>query len=124
MSLLRQPLLLLARSERVKNLVTRMPVSAGIVRSYVPGKTTESVVEASAKQIDDGIRVSLDFLGEDTLDAEQAEATVAAYLDVLGQLSARGLTRMAEVWRDLGIVAGFALAALALGAATLRRRTP
>ncbi len=30
----------------------------------------------------------------------------------------------AEVWRDLGIVAGFAVAALALGAATLRRRTP
>jgi ABC-2 type transport system permease protein len=29
-----------------------------------------------------------------------------------------------DVWRDLGIVAGFALAALALGAATLRRRTP
>jgi ABC-2 type transport system permease protein len=30
----------------------------------------------------------------------------------------------AEVWRDLGIVAAFAGAALALGAATLRRRTP
>ncbi len=33
-------------------------------------------------------------------------------------------TATAEVWRDLGIVAAFALAALALGAATLRRRTP
>jgi ABC-2 type transport system permease protein len=33
-------------------------------------------------------------------------------------------TATAEVWRDLGIVAGFAVAALALGAATLRRRTP
>jgi ABC-2 type transport system permease protein len=29
-----------------------------------------------------------------------------------------------DVWRDLGIVAAFAVAALALGAATLRRRTP
>jgi ABC-2 type transport system permease protein len=29
-----------------------------------------------------------------------------------------------EVWRDLGIVTGFAVAALGLGAATLRRRTP
>jgi len=97
MGFLTRPLLLLSRSEKVKQLVSTMPVSAGIVRSYVPGETTESVVEASAKQIDDGIRVSLDFLGEDTLDAEQADATVAAYLDVLGQLSARGLTRMAEV---------------------------
>ncbi|WP_436699008.1 ABC transporter permease [Nocardioides sp. BYT-33-1] len=32
-------------------------------------------------------------------------------------------TRTGEVWRDVGIVLAFALAALALGAATLRRRT-
>jgi ABC-2 type transport system permease protein len=30
----------------------------------------------------------------------------------------------ADVWRDLGVVAAFAAAALALGAVTLRRRTP
>ena len=29
-----------------------------------------------------------------------------------------------DVWQDLGVVAAFALAALGLGAATLRRRTP
>jgi proline dehydrogenase len=97
MALLSRPLLLLSRSEMVKQLVSTMPVSAGIVRSYVPGETTEAVVDASARQIDDGIRVTLDFLGEDTLDAEQADATVAAYLEVLEQLSVRGLTRMAEV---------------------------
>jgi len=33
-------------------------------------------------------------------------------------------TETAHVWRDLGIVMGFAVAALGLGAATLRRRTP
>jgi ABC-2 type transport system permease protein len=32
-------------------------------------------------------------------------------------------TRTGEVWRDVGTVAAFAVAALALGAATLRRRT-
>ncbi len=97
MGLLTRPLLLLSRSEKVKQLVSTMPVSAGIVRSYVPGETTESVVDASAEQVEAGIRVTLDFLGEDTLDAEQADATVAAYLEVLDQLGARGLTRMAEV---------------------------
>jgi ABC-2 type transport system permease protein len=30
----------------------------------------------------------------------------------------------ADVWQDLAVVVGFAVAALALGAATLRRRTP
>jgi proline dehydrogenase len=97
MALLSRPLLLLSRSEKVKKLVSTMPVSAGIVRSYVPGETTGSVVEATAAQVDQGVRVSLDFLGEDTRDVEQAEATVSAYVEVLQQLSARGLTRMAEV---------------------------
>jgi proline dehydrogenase len=97
MALLSRPLLMLSRSERVKHLVSTMPVSAGIVRSYVPGETTEAVVEATAEQVDLSIRATLDFLGEDTLDSEQADATVSAYLDVLQQLSARGLTRMAEV---------------------------
>ncbi len=97
MSLLRQPILLLARSEKVKKLVSTMPVSSGIVTSYVPGETTESAVDATAGLVDDGLRATLDFLGEDTLDVEHADATVAAYLDLLQQLSARGLTRSAEV---------------------------
>ena len=35
-----------------------------------------------------------------------------------------GRADQGEVWRSVGVVAGFTLAALALGAATLRRRTP
>jgi proline dehydrogenase len=97
MALLRQPLLLLSRSNQVKRLVSSMPVSAGIVRGYVPGETTQAVVDAAAVEVADGIRVTLDFLGEDTTDAEQAEATVAAYVEVLKELAAQGLTRSAEV---------------------------
>lgn len=107
MSLLRQPLLLLSRSSLVKRTVSTMPVSAGIVRSYVPGETTQSAVTATAALIDDGLRVTLDFLGEDTTDAEQADATVAAYVDLLQQLSARGLTRNAEVSVKLSAVGQF-----------------
>jgi proline dehydrogenase len=97
MSLLRQPLLLLARSGKVKRLVTAMPVSAGIVRRYVPGETTDDAVRATTELVDDDLRVTLDYLGEDTLDSDQADATVQAYLDALGALAARGLTRHAEV---------------------------
>jgi proline dehydrogenase len=94
---LRQPLLMLARSDKVKRFVTAMPVSSGIVARYVPGEATDDAVEATGALIEAGLHVTLDFLGEDTLDAEQADATVAAYVEVLEQLSARGLTRMAEV---------------------------
>ena len=97
MSLLRDPLLVLARSERVKKLVSTMPVSAGIVRGYVPGESTSSAVEASAELVASGRQVTLDYLGEDTTDEAQATETVEAYLDLLRELSSRGLTRQAEV---------------------------
>jgi proline dehydrogenase len=95
--MLRQTLLMLARSRRVKDLVTTMPVSNGIVSRYVPGETTAAAVAATKSLVADGLTVTLDFLGEDTLDQEQAETTVAAYLDVLGQLGDHGLARSAEV---------------------------
>ncbi len=95
--MLREPLLLLSRSGTIKKLVSTMPVSAGIVNGYVPGETTESAVDATARLVEDGLTVTLDFLGEDTLDVAQADATVAAYKDVLAELSRRGLARNAEV---------------------------
>ena len=104
MSLLRQPILLLAKSDKVKTLVSTMPVSSGIVTSYVPGETTASAVDATAGLIEGGLHVTLDFLGEDTLDLAQAEATVAAYKDVLAELASRGLAAKAEVSVKLSAV--------------------
>jgi proline dehydrogenase len=101
---LRQPILLLARSDAVKKLVGSMPVSSGIVNSHVPGETTEAAVDATSELVADGLKVTLDFLGEDTLDVEQAERTVASYLELLQQLSAKGLTRSAEVSVKLSAV--------------------
>ncbi len=104
MALLRQPILLLARSSRVKRLVETMPVTSGIVTGYVPGDTTADAVAATARLVEDGLAVTLDYLGEDTLDVELAEATVSAYVDVLRELSAQGLARHAEVSVKLSAV--------------------
>ncbi len=95
--MLRQPLLILARSARIKDLVTRMPVSSGIVARYVPGERTRDVVEATRELVAGGRLATIDFLGEDTLDEHQAEATVTAYLELLEALSQEGLARSAEV---------------------------
>ena len=97
MSLLRQPILLLARSEKVKKLVSTMPVSSGIVTSYVPGETNADAVDATRRLVESGLHVTLDHLGEDTTDAAQAEATVTAYKTLLADLSAAGLASRAEV---------------------------
>ena len=102
--MLRQTILWLARSERIKKLISTMPVSSGIVSSYVPGEDTASAVRATEELIASGLHVTLDHLGEDTLDPEQAEATVEAYLDVLKELAAAGLARNAEVSVKLSAV--------------------
>ena len=102
--MLRQSLLMLARSDNVKRAVTAMPVSSGIVHRYVPGETTEAAVDATRTLIESGLHVTLDFLGEDTLDREQADATVAAYVDLLRSLTEHGLSRNAEVSVKLSAV--------------------
>jgi len=93
----RQPLLLLSRSDKVKRLVSSMPVSSGIVNRFVPGESTDSAVEATASLIHDGLHVTLDFLGEDTVEREQADATVDAYLEALSALAEHRLAGNAEV---------------------------
>jgi proline dehydrogenase len=107
MSLLRQPILMLSRSDRVKQLVSTMPVSSGIVTAHVPGETTASAVEATQGLVDDGLHVTLDYLGEDTTDAAQAEATVAAYKELLAELATRNLSGRSEVSVKLSAIGQF-----------------
>nr|WP_326494419.1 proline dehydrogenase family protein [Nocardioides pini] len=105
--MLRQPILLLARSQGVKKLVSTMPVSSSIVTGYVPGETTADAVSATSALVDDGLRVTLDYLGEDTTDAAQADATVAAYKELLADLAAKGLAPHAEVSVKLSAIGQF-----------------
>ena len=104
MALLREPILLLSRSTRVKRMVETMPVTVGLVSNYVPGETTADAVGATARLVEDGLAVTLDYLGEDTLDVERAEATVTAYVEVLRELATQGLARHAEVSVKLSAV--------------------
>jgi proline dehydrogenase len=102
--MLRQPLLFLAGSPRVEKLVTTTPGSRHIVDRYVPGKSTQSAVDATRELVGSGRLATLDYLGEDTLDRAQAESTVQAYVAVLGALAAAGLTAGAEVSVKLSAV--------------------
>ena len=102
--MLRRSLLALSRSERLKRTVATLPVSSSVVARYVPGEATEDAVRAASQLVSAGLSVSLDYLGEDTLDRAQADASVAAYLDVLTAVSAAGLTPQAEVSVKLSAV--------------------
>jgi len=81
-----------------------MPVSSGIVARFVAGETVEDAVDSTQTLIDNGLRVTLDYLGEDTLDRGQAQATVDAYVELLKHLADAGLTEGAEASVKLSAV--------------------
>jgi proline dehydrogenase len=101
---LRRPLLMLSRSERVKQLVGVMPVSSGIIARFVAGETTEDAVRATEQLARLGLLSTLDYLGEDTFDRAQADATAQAYVVLLKHLAEARLTSHAEVSVKLSAV--------------------
>lgn len=95
--MLRTLILAAARSPRVERLVETAPISRDVVRRFVAGNTTEDALRATQGLVADDLAVSLDYLGEDTLTPEQAEATKAEYVRLLKALSEAELTPAAEV---------------------------
>ncbi|HEU4348917.1 MAG TPA: proline dehydrogenase family protein [Actinoplanes sp.] len=95
--MLRSVFLAAAGSSRLERLVESAPLSKGIVRRFVAGSDIDAALVASRGLADDGLAVSLDYLGEDTLTAEQATATKDQYLALLRRLRDAGLTPATEV---------------------------
>lgn len=89
--MLREVILAASRNDRVKALVAGAPVSRNVVKRFVPGEGVDDAVRATTELLASGRTVSLDHLGEDTLDAGQAESTVKAYTLVLQRLADAGL---------------------------------
>jgi proline dehydrogenase len=102
--LLRRVLLSMSRSRRVRRMVETAPVSRSVVARYVAGTTTADAVAATSGLRDKGLLVTLDHLGEDTHDVANATAIRDAYLALLDQLAAAGLTDGAEVSVKLSAV--------------------
>ncbi|MGI5216403.1 proline dehydrogenase family protein [Nocardia sp. CA-290969] len=88
MNPLRPAILAAAGSDRVKRTLTTSPVTASMVRRFVPGETRTQLVAAARELLASGRAVSVDFLGEYTTDRGQADAAVAEYLALINELAA------------------------------------
>ena len=106
--MLREVLLSVSRSEKLKQVATDAPPARAMVDRFVAGERTEDAVRATAELAASGRLVTIDHLGEDTLDLAQATSTRDAYLTLLDALGAAGLTDRAEVSVKLSAV-GLAL---------------
>jgi proline dehydrogenase len=89
---LRKALLAAAASERIRELVTVTPAARAVVDRYVAGESSEDAVTVARTLRSAGLLVTLDYLGEETGDAQRAAATAAQYVHLLGKLAAEGLT--------------------------------
>ncbi|WP_433055935.1 proline dehydrogenase family protein [Dactylosporangium sp. CS-033363] len=95
--MLRSVILAAARSNRVERLVETAPVSRSIVRRFIAGEHAEDALQRTRELVADGLAGTLDHLGEDTTNPQQAEATRDEYLALLDALHAAELTPAAEV---------------------------
>ncbi|MGC4866911.1 proline dehydrogenase family protein [Micromonospora ureilytica] len=95
--MLRSVILAASRSSQVERLVATAPYTRDVVRRFVAGAATDDALRATRELVDDGLAVTLDHLGEDTVRPEQATATRDEYLKLLKMLAAAGLTPAAEV---------------------------
>ena len=102
--IVRGALLALAGSAAVKDVVTSVPGISDVVTRFAAGETDDDAVRATSDLQDAGFMVTLDYLGEDTLDRAQADLTTGAYIRVLHRLSDAGLTPGAEVSVKLSAV--------------------
>lgn len=102
--MLRELLLGVSRSNRLRTVVERAPVSRGVVERFVAGDENDDAVRVTRELVTDGLTTTIDHLGEDTVDRAQAEVVAAAYISLLKALRDAGLTDSAEVSVKLSAV--------------------
>jgi proline dehydrogenase len=89
--LLRRTLLAASASTRLRELITTAPLTRDVVSRFVAGDGLQDALRVTERLIADGLLVSLDYLGEDTTDPQQAAAVTEEYVRLLGRLGEAGL---------------------------------
>ncbi len=92
-----QVLLGVAGRPAVRSVVTRSSASRSVVSRFVAGEDVDGALAAVGPLAAEGLRVTLDVLGEDITQESQAEQTVAAYRSLVDRLAATGLAGGNEV---------------------------
>ncbi|MEC3916716.1 proline dehydrogenase family protein [Nocardia sp. CDC160] len=87
MNPLRPAILAAAGSSRMKNAITRIPVTAAVVRRFVAGEARAELLPVATALLESGRSVSVDFLGEYTTERAQADAAVTEYLSLIDDLA-------------------------------------
>jgi proline dehydrogenase len=94
---MQKALLVASRRPGLRRAVTGNPATRKVVQRFVAGETLDDALAAVRSLRADGIRVTMDHLGEDITTRAEAERSRDAYLALLGGLAALELGPGAEV---------------------------
>jgi proline dehydrogenase len=86
----RPAILAAGRWQGLRRAAERMPVTREVVGRFVPGETLDRVLDSVAVLRDSSRYVSVDYLGEDVTDFDDADAAVQVYLDLIDELGRAG----------------------------------
>jgi proline dehydrogenase len=88
---LRRALVAISASKRIHQLIVGAPLTRDVVARFVAGDSADDALRVTQALQAEGLLVTLDFLGEDTVDPVQASAVTDEYVRLLGRLGAAGL---------------------------------
>ena len=94
---MRSSLLWLSRRRSLGRLATRLPVTRSMVARFVAGETLAEALGALERLRAQGLRTTVDILGEAVASEAAATAAADAYLETIDALAARGLDRNVSV---------------------------
>lgn len=88
---MRALLLWMARNRFLRRNLPRLWFAKRAVRRFMPGEEPEAALDAAEKFKAEGIRSEFTRLGENVETLLECEDTVQRYIDLMGQIEARGL---------------------------------
>ena len=95
--MLSRSLLAASRSRKTRGLITKIPMTRRVVDRFVAGERLDEASPVIQGLIAEGLTVTVDRLGEDTLDANNAAVTRNAYLTMLKRFAELGVAGRIEV---------------------------
>lgn len=95
--MLSRSLLTASRSPAVRGLITGIPLTRRVVDRFVAGERLDEASPVIQGLIAQGLTVTVDRLGEDTLDAGKAAVTRNAYLTMIKRFAELGVADRVEV---------------------------
>lgn len=95
--MLRSTMLAISRNSTVRRGMVAFPPTKRVVDRFVAGEELDECMTTLHKLAESGLLTTVDYLGEDTLTLEQAEAAVTECERLIARIADEGLTATCEV---------------------------